>query len=202
MPVISVEGVLEFWFGQLDEHGCVAPEYERLWFDGSVADEPIRQRFSGAVHQALAGELDHWADSPRGRLALVILLDQFTRNLYRGQPEAFSGDAQAMVLARDGFARGDDKQLPLMMRRFMYLPLEHSEDIADQHDCVAKMQAMVAEAPDALLASCKDSVHWAEVHRDIVLRFGRFPHRNPILGRSPTDEEIAWLEDGGNRFGQ
>ena len=196
------ESVLQFWFGELDQQGRASPEKKAMWFDGKRADPLIKAQFADTVIAALGGELDGWAASPRGRLALIILLDQFTRNLYRGQPAAFGGDAAARHLVRAGLVVEDDKALPIVMRGFFYLPLEHSENLADQEQCVALMIAMLEQAPPALVAHCEDSLHWARDHRDLIARFGRFPHRNEALGRPATPAEIAWLAGGGKRYGQ
>lgn len=198
----SVEQVLLFWFGELDADGCVDPAKKALWFDGKRADPLIKAQFSEAVMAAVSGELDSWASSPSGRLALIIVLDQFTRNLYRGQAEAFSGDARARRLVCDGLALGDDRALPIVMRGFFYLPLEHAENLADQEQCISLMTAMLEDAPPPLVEHCQGTLHWARDHRDIIARFGRFPHRNETLGRTATPQEIQWLGDGGKRYGQ
>lgn len=173
--------VLDFWFRELTP---------AQWFDGGEAiDTAIRERFGGRVEQALAGTLDGWAESPRGRLALVILIDQFTRNVFRGEARAFSGDAKAQKLIVSGIDAGDDKVLTLSERQFFYMPLMHAEDMALQERSVALFQALADEAAGIRA--------FARGHRNVVSRFGRFPMRNAALGRADTDAEWAYLREGG-----
>jgi len=181
--------VLEFWFG-------VAPGKARAeWFRKDAAfDEEIRTRF-GALHEAASRRaLEAWRAEPHSMLALVVVLDQFSRNLYRGDARAFAQDAHARECAREALARGDDQGLLPVQRQFLYLPLEHSEDLADQERCVELMRSLEAYEPTRGLTE------WAVKHRDIVARFGRFPHRNAALGRASTPEEIAFLEQPGSGF--
>lgn len=197
----AADGVLDFWFGALDQDGFAAPSQGKLWFGGQ-ADALIQQRFGERVEQALAGQLDDWTREPGSLMALITLLDQFPRNIYRGSPRAFSGDSRARALVNDAIARGVDRKMPASWRIMFYLPLEHAESLADQNLCVAMVELLLAATPLARRAELEGSLEWATRHRDIVTRFGRFPHRNQVLQREPTREEVAWLDTGGDRFGQ
>ena len=158
------------------------------WFSrNDVTDADIRNRFGPSVETAMRGELDGWAGRPEGSLALILLLDQFTRNIHRGDARAFSGDAAALRVATDAIASGHDRVCDPAMKAFYYMPFMHSEAIADQNRCVALMHAHGAP----------DNLKFAIVHRDIIARFGRFPHRNPALGRHTTPAEAAFLAAGG-----
>jgi uncharacterized protein (DUF924 family) len=181
--------VLEFWFGR--PPGADRPE----WFRKDAAfDDRIRGRF-GALHERAARRgLEAWRASPEPMLALVVVLDQFSRNLHRGDARAFAQDAHARECALEALGRGDDRTLLPVQRQFLYMPLEHSEDLADQERCVALMRSLEAFAETRGLA------HWAERHRDIVRRFGRFPHRNAALGRTSTPEEVEFLKEPGSGF--
>ena len=186
--------VLEFWFGAPGsaEHGSL----RKCWFEKDPAfDAEIRRRFLALVDEAAAGRLDDWADRPEGLLALIVLLDQFPRNLFRNAPRAFATDAQALALAQQALAQGVDALLMPVARAFIYLPFEHSEDLAMQDRAVALFAAL-AQHGEAF-ASYLD---YAERHRDVIRRFGRFPHRNAILGRASTPEEIAFLARPGAGF--
>ena len=158
------------------------------WFKKVAAfDEAIRLKFEPTHHRAARGEYDAWAATAEGALALLLLLDQFPRNLYRGSGHAFATDAKARAIARAAVERGFDRQVEPALRNFFYLPFEHSEDLTDQDYCLA----LCAEAGVA------DDLKWAGLHRDIIARFGRFPHRNASLGRITSPEEQAFLDAGG-----
>lgn len=158
------------------------------WFEKDDAfDAAIRARFLGAYEAAVAGALDDWQETAEGCYALILLLDQFPRNLFRGSPRAFATDEAARAVADRAVACGFDRAFDLPERRFIYMPFMHSEELADQERCVA----LCAAADDA------EGVHHAVVHRDIIRDFGRFPHRNPVLGRATSQEERAFLEAGG-----
>ena len=170
--------ILDFW----REAG---PE---KWFAKDEAfDAEIRRRFLAEVEAAARGELSAWEATPEGVYALLLLLDQFPRNLYRGSPQAFAADPLALAVAERAIARGFDQAFENPERRFIYMPLMHSEDLADQQRCVALCEA--ADDPEG--------VHNAVVHRDIIRDFGRFPHRNPVLGRQSSAVERRFLDDGG-----
>lgn len=162
------------------------------WFAKSDAfDQAIRDGFEAAHHAAARGELARWQDSADGALALLLLLDQFPRNLYRGSAHAFATDPLARAVARQAIERGFDKQAGPALRAFFYLPFEHSEAMDDQDHALALFERGASETGD------QDSLKWAILHRDIIVRFGRFPHRNRCLGRHTTAEEQAFLDEGG-----
>lgn len=202
LPPAATE-VLRFWFGDSGDDARILAEQGKLWWSGGAAlDADITARFGALVDRAVAGELAGWSVTPRGNLARVLLLDQFTRNVYRRQGRAFAGDPLAQKLVADALDRGDDRALLLTERIFLYMPLEHAEDLASQARCLALFEKLAAEAPDGLVDAFRGFVGYAERHRAIIERFGRFPHRNPALGRAHTAEEEAWLKGGGDTFGQ
>jgi uncharacterized protein (DUF924 family) len=158
------------------------------WFKKDTAfDDEIRERFLTTHEAAATGQLSGWEHNVEGALALLILLDQFPRNMFRGEARAFATDPVARAIAAGAIVRGFDSQVPKELRNFFYLPFEHSEDIADQERCISFNKA----AGDA------ENLKWAEIHADIIRRFGRFPHRNTVLGRATTPEEQAFLDSGG-----
>ncbi len=164
-----------------------AAGYDR-WFGASaVFDALVRTRLGRLHDDAATGALDPWDATPEGVLALLILLDQAPRNIFRGTPQAFATDPLALAIAEAAIDRGFDRRVPKAMRWFFYLPFEHAEDPAAQARCVALFQAM--NEPDGL--------RYARIHADVIERFGRFPHRNPILGRSSTEDERRFLAEGG-----
>lgn len=206
------DDVLDFWFGDSLAQGWPVVPRKPLWFGSDPAvDETIHQRFGPLVAQALAGGLTEWESQPRTRLALLVLLDQFTRNLHRGQPAAFAGDARACSLALDLLDQGRHRDLPPIGQVFVFMPLMHAEDLALQDRCIRCFQDLLDATPadhtvaradhTVARADLESHLQFARLHRDIVLRFGRFPHRNAALGRRNTDEETAFLVDG-PRFGQ
>ena len=158
------------------------------WYTKNAAfDDQIRERFFETYEAAAAGKLSGWEHSAQDVLALLILLDQFPRNMFRGDARAFATDPLARAVAAGAIVRGFDSQVPAELRGFFYLPFEHSEDLADQERGIAFYKA-VGDA---------DGLKWAEIHADIIRRFGRFPHRNPVLGRATTPDEQAFLDGGG-----
>ncbi len=197
-----VEELLQFWFGPLDENGFAGPAKVRLWFGGRDVDGLIRDRFGKLVDRALGSELDAWAEERDGLMALVTLLDQFTRNVHRGSRLAFTGDRRARDLVNRAIAQGIDRDMPLAWRQMLYLPLEHAENLSDQNLSVAMYELLLIDTPAGCRGPVSDSLRWARRHRDIVARFGRFPHRNAVMERQPTQAEIDWLAQGGERFGQ
>lgn len=173
-PPCTPAVLLDFWFSE---------PARSHWFASTEAlDSEIRARFEDCWQAGARGELADWDQAPDSALALVILLDQLPLNMFRGQPQAFATEAASRAVAATAIARGWDRALPDERRLFLYLPYMHSEDLADQARCVA------------LLAAAGMETRWAEHHRDIVRRFGRFPHRNAVLGRTSTAEEQAWLD--------
>jgi uncharacterized protein (DUF924 family) len=190
--------VLDYWFGAKS-----SPEYGRprqLWFVKKQAtDDTIRERFGHLVEAAQRGELDRWhagspelPHHPRHTLALIVLLDQFTRNIFRDTPRAFAGDTRALALARELVRGGEDLQLQPCERQFAYLPFEHAEDLATQEQALPLFARLEADGWECY--------EWARKHHEVVKRFGRFPHRNAILGRESTPEELAFLQQPGSRF--
>ena len=185
--------VLDFWFGA--PGSPESQQARRQWFAKDAAfDAEIRQRFGPTIEAALAGTLEGWAQAPQSALALIVVLDQFTRNVFRDTPRAFSGDPAALALARDVVDRGWDKQLAPLQRVFVYLPFEHSEEIVDQCESL-RLCGLLRDDPQA-----GGMLEWAVKHYDIVERFGRFPHRNEILGRESTPQELEFLKQPGSRF--
>lgn len=174
--------IIDFWFTEL-EPGTWTRKIPEL-------DEQMRQRFSGVHRQAMAGELWRWRETDLGRLAEVIVLDQFSRNMWRGTPEAFAGDGIALVLAQEAIALGVDQRLPLDQRLFLYMPFMHSESLAIHEQALALFSTPGLE----------ENLGYEHRHRDILLRFGRYPHRNEILGRTSTEEEVQFLTQPGSSF--
>ena len=193
--------VLRFWLGAHPLEPAALQRVQGQWFQKNDAfDAELRQRFLPTIAAARAGRLDAWAEDAEGRLALLIVLDQFTRNAFRGQPEAFAGDAQALALAMEGIERGHDQAVPPMARIFCYLPLEHAEDAAMQERSVVLFQSL-RDAPEAEPKAFFDgTLDFARKHQAVIERFGRFPHRNAILGRASTAEELDYLAQPGAGF--
>lgn len=198
MSFSNEEEILRFWFGEPP----LKPRGKLWWQGGEGADETIRNRFGDLVEQALDGALDHWADTPRGALALVILLDQFTRNSYRGTGKAFAGDPMARGIVDEALWAGVDRELHPLERSFFYLPLEHAESLATQDRAIAAFRDLLEEAPAEYADYLRSNLDYARQHREVIARFGRFPHRNKALGRESTEAEAAYLASGGKRFGQ
>jgi uncharacterized protein (DUF924 family) len=181
--------VLDFWFG--------APPHvaREAWFRKDDAfDAQIRTRFGDLVGAALAGALGDWCTTAHGSLARIVLLDQFTRNVFRGTPGAFAGDDRALGTALHAVQRGFDRELDFHERWFCYLPFEHSEDAEMQQRSLELFGALASESGDA------GPLDWARRHADVIRRFGRYPHRNAILGRASTSEEVAYLREPGSSF--
>ncbi len=192
MPAFTAaDEVIHFWFGEPPRD-----ESRAEWFKKSdTFDAEIRSRFGARVQQALDGGLREWDVTPLGTLARILLLDQFTRNIFRGTATSFAGDALALAAARNLVARGDDRWLSGTMRCFAYLPFEHCEDRAVQAESLRLFAALRAWDPRQA-----DIEVWAQKHEAIVARFGRYPHRNALLGRKSTAEELAFLEAPGSSF--
>lgn len=194
--------VLEFWLGDGLDKDWPTQDLGKRWFGGGAElDADIRARFGAAVQEAVAGGLRDWEQKPLTRLALVILLDQFTRNVFRGKPQAFAGDARAQQLVLRTIAAGEDLALPCVGRVFLYMPLMHAESLALQDECVARFTRLQADARDSLKQRLQGNLDFARQHRDIIARLGRFPYRNAALGRADTPEEQDFLLKG-PRFGQ
>jgi len=197
----EIETICEYWFGSHLDDAAVAAQRSAVWWKKNPdVDAEIRARFEPLVTAAGRGELSRWAESPRGLLALILLTDQFPRNIYRDTARAFAFDSIALGYCRDGLAREVDRKLRPIERIFHYLPLEHSESLADQHESVRLFSRLVEAATPAAKPLFEGYLNFAERHRDIIARFGRFPHRNRILGRASTAEEQAFLEQPGSSF--
>lgn len=186
-----ITAILDFWCMPRSHPGY--GESRAIWFVcGPEFDAEIRERFGDAIEQAMARRLDHWIGTPQGALALVLLLDQFTRNTGRGTGAAFGGDKHARHVAHMALARNYNRHFPCQLAKFFYLPFEHSESLGDQHRSIG---LFARHAPAIVLT-------WAVAHRDIIARYGRFPHRNAALGRPNTPAEDAYLSGQHERFGQ
>ena len=210
--------VREFWFGksltgalpgqgELASQAVALNRRASLWFESNPQllgqqDELIRSQFQELVERAGRGELAGWADSPRRRLSLIILLDQFPRQIYRGTARAFAYDSEALGLTLSGMQLAADGALNLIERLFFYMPLQHTEATEVQDESVAAFRRLVAESPAQLRSTFEEALEWAENHRSLIRQFGRFPHRNAILGRESTPEEQAYLKKNGESFGQ
>lgn len=198
-----IEAILTFWF---QEHELSAPQIDGrmdTWFgEDPLFDEQIAHQFAGDVEKASAGELDHWAAEPRGRLALILLIDQFRRNIYRNRPEAFEKDKVALKLCVEGAMEKKDKGLSPIERVFFYMPLQHAESRkVQQKSC--EIYNKLAEAVSPTYRETFETVaQFAELHADIVQQYGRFPHRNRILNRKNTPEEDQYLAGDAPTFGQ
>jgi len=186
--------VLDFWFG---EPGTAAHGQARTeWFRKSDAfDADIARRFGSLIDGALRAGLGEWAEQPESALARILLLDQFTRNAFRGSARAFSGDALALAAARAMVASAQDATLLPVQRAFVYLPFEHSEDLSMQDEAVRLFTRLAAETP-----TMQDTLDYALRHHAVIARFGRFPHRNALLGRTSSEEETAFLHEPGSHF--
>lgn len=197
----DVEAVLDFWFGPNGPAGAVVGRQRALWFGKSgEADRAVTERFAITLADARAGRFDYWVNTPRGRLALVIVLDQFPHHIFRDQPQAFSSDAQALALSLAALDAQEDQALAPIERVFLYLPLEHAESLETQERSVALFERLAQEAAAEERSLFEDFLDHARRHRDVVARFGRFPHRNEILGRPSSLEEIKFLKEPGSRF--
>lgn len=195
------DAVLNFWLGDDFPSPDTADQRMQRWFVKDAAnDAQVRERFGYAMEAALAGAFDDKGGDTRDWLALLILLDQFPRNVFRETPRAFAGDAKALALALAGIARGDDENVDPMARLFCYLPLEHSEQLAMQEKSVALFRRFQQQATNDSAAMAKGWLDYAIQHRDVIARFGRFPHRNAVLGRKSTPEEVAYLAEPGSGF--
>ena len=195
------EDVLRFWFDDLKSDYDFPEGRFSVWFTKSPkTDETIRSQFAETVQLASTDQLDAWANKPRSCLALIILLDQFRRNIFRDTPQAFSHDAKALELSRAAVGQMFDKLLRPIERVFMYLPFEHSEQLADQHRSVELFNKLKMDSPVEIREKMQSFVEYAEKHRKVILQFGRFPHRNLILGRQSSSEEIEYLKQPGSGF--
>lgn len=200
---IDPETVLNFWFG--DQPGSLDEGKRRRqrWFQADPEfDAEIQRRFGSAVIAAGRGELRDWTATARGALAVILLLDQFPRNIFRGTAKAFSFDAAALACCRDGIACGSDLRLSTVERAFFYLPLEHAEDLKTQNMSIAQYQKLLVSAAGGSTEFAQTSLDYASDHLALIEQFGRFPHRNAVLGRTSSADELAFLTSQGKSFGQ
>ncbi len=194
IQAVAIQSVLRFWFGEAGEASY--QERRRFWFGKQPEfDAAIREQFRQLHEQAASGQLKDWSQKPEGCLALILLLDQFSRNMFRDSPQAFATDAQALALAQQAVAAGFDQALTPLQRIFLYLPFEHSEQLADQTRSVELFEQLYQQAP-----ALSDVWDYAQRHQAVIKQFGRFPHRNAILGRDTTAEEAEFLQQPGSRF--
>ncbi|MBE9033011.1 DUF924 domain-containing protein [filamentous cyanobacterium LEGE 11480] len=187
------EKVLQFWFGEDFRRPDLKPQ--KKWFiKDDIFDQSVREWFSGVYQQATEGRFEDWMETAEGALALTIVLDQFPRNMFRDTPKAFASDAQALMVASQAIDRDFDQDVSPVMRVFFYVPFEHSENLANQHRCVELFQSLATEP------ALKSYPEYALKHQAVIKQFGRFPHRNEILGRTSTPEELTFLQQPGSRF--
>ncbi|MVV48643.1 DUF924 domain-containing protein [Pseudomonas sp. PB120] len=193
--------LLEWWFGHSESPHEIAADKGKLWFGkNDRQDLEAQTRFGDWVDQALAGGLTEWAQRPDGWLALVLLLDQLPRMIFRNTPKSFSGDLRAQALVAQGIAADFDRQLQPIQRVFIYLVFEHCENLSVQNEAVSRYIDLVAQQPETDRALFSDYLDYAEKHQQVIARFGRFPHRNAVLGRESTAEELVFLSGPGSRF--
>lgn len=197
----SPETICEFWFGSSqDDLAVVQQQSKRWWSKNPDVDAAIKARFSDYLPKVMRGELEDWQQSPLGILALILLTDQFSRNMFRGTAEAFAYDAIARSFCKQGLKDGTDQSLRPIQRVFFYLPLEHSESLADQEHCILQFQRLSMASKPRLQPTFENYIDFAIRHRDIIDRFGRFPHRNAILNRNSTPAELEFLKTPGSSF--
>ena len=197
----DADQILDYWFGSNPDDAMVAKEKGRAWWSADpVIDVEIRSRFADRVEAAGRNELAEWAETPSGLLALILLTDQFPRNIFRNTPLAFAFDAAALAYCKHGIVRGFDLQLRPIERVFHYLPLEHSEALGDQDESVRLYSELAQSVPPGQLKLFAGYRTYAERHREIIARFGRFCHRNRILDRPSRPEEEAFLRQPGSSF--
>jgi uncharacterized protein (DUF924 family) len=193
------DDVLRFWIGEPGDPPLA--KAASWWKKDDAFDREITERFKDTLERGVRGELADWAKTPRGRLALVILYDQFSRNMFRGTPRSFAQDPLALDIAKQALAAGDDRVVSPTETFFFLMPLMHAEDLALQKECIERFTKLRDAAPEGdVRAACDNSVKYAGLHMAIIERFGRFPHRNAILGRASTDEEVEFLKQPGSSF--
>ncbi len=197
----QIDAIHDFWFGTLGPQGQAQEGKGKLWFVKDKAnDEAIRQNF-GAIHAlAQQGDLDTWLQEPRALVAYVVLLDQFSRNMFRGTPNMFASDPKALHATHLALEKKLDLQMGLHARVFLYMPLMHSESLEDQELCITCMETLRDDHTGDIYKQVDNNVIYAVKHRDIIARFGRFPHRNETLGRTSTAEETQFLTQPGSSF--
>ncbi len=195
------QDVLRFWFGDEPDDARVANEkWQSWWTKTDETDRAIEQRFGTLVTAASRGELDDWTATPRDHLALTLVLDQFSRNIFRDTPQAFACDDKALGLTLMALEEEMDRHLRPIERILLYFPLEHSESLEHQQRCVELMETLEREVPEDWRETFESFTRYAVAHCDVIKRFGRFPHRNAILGRESTPAELEFLKTPGSSF--
>ena len=197
----SIEKILEYWFGGFPDAYSSDPSRVDMWFkNGSAYDQEIFINFGGLYDKAIKHELDHWQELPRGRLALIILLDQFSRHIHRGYAESFAQDEKSQQVCLDGIGAGDDLGLHPVERSFFYLPLEHAENLERQNLSVEAFFRLAQDVPENHRQNYMQTLDYAQKHQYVIERFGRFPELNEILGRQSTEEELVFMESKAYSF--
>lgn len=201
IETVSPQSIREFWFGNSEDDAQVVAAQSKLWWSkNAVVDAAMRQRFEPSVKQAARGHLDDWLSEPQSRLALILLADQFTRNIYRNTARMYALDSLALAWCKYGIDNGAAGQLRPIERVFLYMPLMHSESLKDQQGSVALFEELSLAVPEAQRKPFDGSLDFARRHRDVIARFGRFPHRNALLQRTSTAKETAFLQEPGSSF--
>lgn len=199
----EIQRVLDFWFTDCQRDAPNIDARMDRWFGNDRSlDEQIRDSFAGLVECAAGGDLDEWCRTPAGRLALIILLDQFPRNIHRGQAGAYAHDRKALEICVEGTVNGDYKNLPAEQQLFFFMPLQHAESRKIQAKSVSVYRALANRVSETLRETFNTAAQFAELHHDIVAEFGRFPHRNAVLGRENTPAEAEYLSSDAPSFGQ
>ena len=203
MSETEIQRVLNFWFSDSELDAIKIDSRMNRWFGSDEKlDREIEAGFGDLVHKASKGALMDWAETPEGRLALIILLDQFRRNIFRGTAEAYARDRLALKICVEGTVNGHYKKLSPMQRMFFFMPLQHAESLKVQENSVRVYSTLAKRVSDTLKETFLTTAQFAELHRDIIERFGRFPHRNPALGRENTPDENTYLSGEAPSFGQ
>ena len=199
--MITPDTILRFWFGRKEDDIETSEDRRSLWWTKNPRiDKEIGERFEASLEAFSRGELDKWRETPKGMLALILLTDQFPRNIYRGLAKSFAFDRHALKLSRELLKSGEEERLRTVERIFVYMPLEHSESMEDQEKSVRRFKKLVDGIPEEKRETFRGYLNFAERHREIISRFGRFPHRNKILCRESTFEELEFLKEPGSSF--
>jgi len=199
--ILSPQKILDFWLGPLPDASFFPTEKVKTWWKtDEKLDQEIRNEFAQDIQSAMEGKLDHWLDESRSCLALIILLDQFSRNMYRGTPQAFAQDEKARSACRFALEKGYDNKIYDVEKWLLYMPLMHSEDREDQKKSLECFKHLVENCLPALQMAVAGSYDYAVRHTKIVEKFGRYPHRNKILGRTSTPDEIEFLKQPHSSF--
>ena len=191
------QNVLDFWFA---DEPLGREQMTRWWKKSDKVDADIRERFASLVDDVQQHSGDKWSEAPEGRLAAIICLDQFSRNMFRNTPKSFKYDGKALALCKEGLQLGHNQQLPVLRQSFFLMPLMHSESLEDQEQSVAEFTSLLDSADEAVKNYIARNLRFAEQHREIIRRFKRYPHRNAILQRVSTEEEKAFLLEPGSSF--